>query len=85
MKWEYFVLLLNDICCSLQSFARPSRYEGKFVTAKCSSINGGASAEIFRRHSHEKLIARSISFGIKLPEGSAYGNHYYASGFFLLN
>ena len=65
--------------------SRPSRYEGKFVTAKCSSINGGASAEIFRRHSHDKLIARSISFGIKLPEGSAYGNHYYASGFFLFS
>ena len=48
MKSEYFVLLPNDICCSLQSFAAialksKKRYDGKFVTAKCSYINYGAT------------------------------------------
>ena len=47
MKSEYFVLLPNDICCSLQSFAaialKSKSYDGKFVTAKCSCINYGAT------------------------------------------
>ena len=46
MKSEYFVLLANDICFCLQSFAaialKTKSYDGKFVTAKCSSINYGA-------------------------------------------
>ena len=40
MKSEYFVLLPNDICCSLQN--RKS-YDGNFVPAKCSCINYGAT------------------------------------------
>ena len=33
MKLDYFVLLQNDICCSLQNF----------ITAKCACINDGAT------------------------------------------
>ena len=47
MKSEYFVLLSNDICCSLQSFSaitlKPKIYEENFVTAKCARINDGAT------------------------------------------
>ena len=46
MKAEYFVLLSNDICCSLQFRSHreePKSYDGKFVTAKYSSINYGAT------------------------------------------
>ena len=47
MKSEYFVLLPNDICCSLQSFAaialKTKSYDRKFVTAKCSNISDGAT------------------------------------------
>ena len=47
MQSEYFVLLPNDICCSLQSFAaialKSKKFDGKFVTAKCSCINYGAT------------------------------------------
>ena len=45
MKSECFVLLPDNTCCSLQSFAaialKRKRYDGKFVIAKCSSINDG--------------------------------------------
>ena len=45
MTSQYLVLLPNDTCCSLQSFAaialKSKKYDGKFVTAKCSCINYG--------------------------------------------
>ena len=47
MKPEYFVLLPNDICCSLQSFAaialKTKKLWRKIVTAKCSNINDEAT------------------------------------------
>ena len=47
MKSEYFVLLPNDICCSLQSFSaialKTKSYDENFVTAKCACINDGAT------------------------------------------
>ena len=47
MKSEYFLLLPNDICCSLQSFAaialKTKKLWRKIFTVKCSSINYGAT------------------------------------------
>ena len=44
MKSEYFILLLNNICNSLQSFAAIAlktklSYDEKFAIAKCACIN----------------------------------------------
>ena len=53
MKSEYLVLLPSDICCSLQCFAaialKPKSYDGKFVTAKCSNINYGATLKYLKQ------------------------------------
>ena len=47
MKSGYFILLPNDICCSLQSFAaialKTKSYDGKSVIAQCSCINDRAT------------------------------------------
>ena len=47
MKSEYFVLLPNDICCSLQSFSaialKRKSCDENFVTAKCAHINDRAT------------------------------------------
>ena len=47
MKSEYFILLLNDICCPLQSFSaialKQKTYDKNFVTAKCAHINDRAA------------------------------------------
>ena len=43
-------VIRNDICCSLQSFTaialKTKSYDGRFVTAKCSSINDGATLNV---------------------------------------
>ena len=46
MKSEYSILLPNDICCSLQSFAAIALKSKKFVTAKCTCINYGATLRV---------------------------------------
>ena len=45
MKSEYFVLLPDNICCSLQSFSAIAlkTSDENFVTAKCACINDGAT------------------------------------------
>ena len=39
MKSEYFVLLQNDICCSLQSFAAIALKNQKVMTENFSQLN----------------------------------------------
>ena len=56
MKSIYFVLLPNDICCSLQSFAaialKTKSYDENFVTAECACINdGGDVFDAIKRYS----------------------------------
>ena len=47
MKSEYFVLLPNDICFSLQSFSaialKKKKLDENFVTAKCACIDDRAT------------------------------------------
>ena len=48
MKSDYFVLLQNDFCCSLQIFSaialkKRESCDEKFVTAKCGRVNDGAT------------------------------------------
>ena len=47
MKSEYFLLLPNNICNSLQSFVaialKKKKFGEKFVIAKCACINNGAT------------------------------------------
>ena len=39
MKSEYFTLLPNDLCCSLQSFAAISSKKEKATTENLSQLN----------------------------------------------
>ena len=72
MKSEYFVLLLNDTCCSLQNFAaialKSKNLWRKFVTAKCSSINYGATLTTSQNDEHQqkRLDLNDSKLGDKL-------------------